>query len=65
MSASSHHFDVAAYALGVLDDGDVEAFEAHLDECADCRRELLDAGETLDMLEDLKLDSVDSERTYP
>lgn len=32
--------DVAAYALGALDAGEVQAFEAHLETCAICRDEL-------------------------
>ncbi|MEU7691388.1 zf-HC2 domain-containing protein [Microbispora hainanensis] len=66
MSASSPHFDVAAYALGVLDDDDAEAFERHLDECAPCRAELLEAQELPGMLDAFKDGSVSSsERSHP
>ncbi|MCT9928883.1 zf-HC2 domain-containing protein [Planotetraspora sp. A-T 1434] len=70
MSASSPHFDVAAYALGVLDDDESEAFELHLDECAQCRAELLESQDLPGMLDDLKFaplesDSVSPERTRP
>jgi len=34
------HVDVAGYVLGTLDDGDREAFAAHLATCARCQREL-------------------------
>jgi anti-sigma-K factor RskA len=34
------HVEVAGYALGKLDDDETVAFEAHLAECDDCRREL-------------------------
>ncbi len=34
------HVEVAGYALGKLDDDETIAFEAHLAECDDCRREL-------------------------
>ena len=30
---------LGAYALGVLDDAEVRAVDAHLTGCADCRRE--------------------------
>ena len=32
--------DVAAYLLGALDEGEVRDFEAHMEGCPDCRREL-------------------------
>jgi hypothetical protein len=62
MSESSPHFDVAAYALGVLDDDAAEAFELHLDECAQCRAELLQSDQLPSMLDILKSGSVSSER---
>jgi anti-sigma factor RsiW len=65
MSASSEHFDVAAYALGVLDDDDVDAFERHLDDCARCRSELLESQDVPGMLDAVKADSVSPERTRP
>lgn len=39
------HYDVAAYALGVLDPADSEAFEAHLVECMECQAELVELHE--------------------
>jgi len=65
MSASSFHFDVAAYALGVLDDDDAEAFELHLDDCAQCQGELLLAQELPGLLDALKSGSVSPETTRP
>jgi hypothetical protein len=37
---SSEHTDVGAYALGLLEDQDRAAFEAHLETCDACRAEL-------------------------
>ncbi len=37
---SSEHTDVGAYALGLLEDQDRAAFEAHLETCDACRGEL-------------------------
>lgn len=34
------HADVAGYVLGVLEPDEVEAFEAHLADCAECRNEV-------------------------
>lgn len=65
MSASSSHFDVAAYALGVLDDDDAEAFERHLDDCAQCRAELLENQELPGLLDAFRDGSVSSEHTRP
>src|SRR5690606_18569951 len=39
------HYEVAAYALGVLDPADSEAFEAHLVDCMECQAELLELHE--------------------
>jgi anti-sigma-K factor RskA len=36
------HVEVAGYALGKLEDDEAVTFEAHLAECAECRRELED-----------------------
>jgi hypothetical protein len=36
----SAHWDVAAYALGVLDHGEIERYERHLAECASCAADL-------------------------
>ncbi|HEY9523157.1 MAG TPA: zf-HC2 domain-containing protein, partial [Thermopolyspora sp.] len=39
------HYEVAAYALGVLDPADSEMFESHLLECMECQAELLELHE--------------------
>ena len=40
MSAPPPHVEVVAYALGLLDPEDHQAFELHLVECASCQEEL-------------------------
>ncbi|MFG2091103.1 MULTISPECIES: anti-sigma factor family protein [unclassified Spirillospora] len=40
MSADMLHIDVGAYALGLLEEPDRRAFEAHLPTCAACHEEL-------------------------
>ncbi|MDR6416484.1 zf-HC2 domain-containing protein [Pseudarthrobacter sulfonivorans] len=40
MSAAELHHLLGAYVLGGLDSADSQRFEAHLQECADCRAEL-------------------------
>jgi anti-sigma-K factor RskA len=42
--------DVLLYALGSLDEGERRSFEAHLQGCAECRRELQAAQEDLGLL---------------
>jgi len=44
------HVEVAGYALGKLDDDETVAFEAHLAECDDCRRELEELRELPELL---------------
>ena len=39
MNTEAHHL-LGAYLLGGLDAGDLQAFEAHLQECGQCRSEL-------------------------
>jgi anti-sigma-K factor RskA len=41
---ASPHVEVAAYVLGKLEAEEAERFEAHLGECADCRRQLDELG---------------------
>ncbi|NUR85534.1 MAG: zf-HC2 domain-containing protein [Nonomuraea sp.] len=48
------HEEVAAYVLGVLDEQDHEAFERHLDTCADCRARLKELAEVPEALDELK-----------
>lgn len=40
MTSSSEHWEVAPYALGVLDEHDSDRFESHLAECDRCAAEL-------------------------
>ncbi|MFC4049906.1 anti-sigma factor family protein [Actinomadura syzygii] len=40
MSSQVEHTDVGAYALGLLEEDDRRAFEAHLEQCASCEAEL-------------------------
>ena len=42
--------DVLLYALGSLDEGERQSFEAHLRDCVECRRELQAAQEDLGLL---------------
>lgn len=44
------HFDVAAYALGCLDERDNERFEEHLVDCDTCARELDELIPVVDVL---------------
>jgi anti-sigma factor RsiW len=37
---TAEHDNGAPYLLGALDDSEREAFEVHLEECADCREEV-------------------------
>ncbi|MEU7044539.1 zf-HC2 domain-containing protein [Streptomyces varsoviensis] len=42
MTGPAHHTDVAAYALGVLDEADAARFEEHLADCPECAAGLED-----------------------
>ncbi len=59
------HEEVAAYALGVLDDEDNEAFERHLDECAQCQAELVRLVGVPERLDELRQDPSASEDDPP
>ncbi|GII05984.1 zf-HC2 domain-containing protein [Planobispora takensis] len=68
MSAPSHdvHEDVAAYALGVLDEADHQAFERHLMSCEECQAELREMSEVpglLDALRDDRSDTLSGDHT--
>ena len=47
------HFDVASYALGVLDEHDAARFEDHLIECPRCAYELESFVQVADLLSDV------------
>ncbi|GAA4240657.1 anti-sigma U factor RsuA [Actinomadura meridiana] len=53
MSSRVEHTDVGAYALGLLEDDDRRAFEAHLHGCAACQAELGDISGTAGILSSL------------
>ncbi|MFI5931035.1 anti-sigma factor family protein [Actinoplanes sp. NPDC051494] len=52
------HFDVAAYALGVLDERDAERFEDHLIDCPACAIELESLLPVVDILSDVDADAL-------
>jgi hypothetical protein len=52
------HFDVAAYALGVLDEHDAEIFEDHLIDCPTCAIELESLLPVVDILADVDADAL-------
>ncbi len=52
------HFDVAAYALGVLDERDASRFEDHLVECPACAVELESFLQVADILADVDADAL-------
>jgi hypothetical protein len=52
------HFDVASYALGVLDEPDAARFEDHLIECPRCAYELESFVEVADLLADVDANAV-------
>ncbi|WP_149264956.1 zf-HC2 domain-containing protein [Actinomadura sp. K4S16] len=53
MSSQVEHTDVGAYALGLLEDGDRRAFEAHLRGCGSCQAELGELSGTVGALSEL------------
>jgi Putative zinc-finger len=52
------HFDVASYALGVLDDRDAARFEDHLIECARCAYELESFVQVADLLSEVDANAI-------
>jgi hypothetical protein len=52
------HFDVASYALGVLDERDAARFEDHLIDCASCAVELESFIQVADILADVDADAL-------
>ncbi|MFF5113262.1 zf-HC2 domain-containing protein [Streptosporangium sp. NPDC000509] len=65
MLPSPHH-DVAAYALGVLDEEDHETFQRHLMTCEECQVELRELTEVPGLLDAVKRDrsnTLDDDRT--
>ncbi|GLY94884.1 hypothetical protein [Actinoplanes sp. NBRC 103695] len=52
------HFDVAAYALGILDEHDAGRFEDHLIDCPACAVELESFLQVADILADVDADSL-------
>src|SRR5690348_15604781 len=52
------HFDVAAYALGVLDERDAARFEDHLIDCPACAIELESLLPVVDILSDVDADAL-------
>ncbi|SDQ79209.1 zf-HC2 domain-containing protein [Thermostaphylospora chromogena] len=52
--SSPPHVEVVAYALGLLDPEDHEAFELHLVECADCQEELRELADVPALLDEVR-----------
>ncbi|WP_229069210.1 zf-HC2 domain-containing protein [Actinoplanes sp. DH11] len=52
------HYDVASYALGVLDDRDAARFEDHLIECPQCALELESFVQVADVLADVDAEAL-------
>ena len=50
MTQDQQHYDVASYALGILDDRDAARFEDHLIDCAQCAYELESFVQVADVL---------------
>ena len=58
MPQEEQHFDVASYALGILDERDAARFEDHLIECPRCAYELESFVQVADLLADVDADAV-------
>jgi Putative zinc-finger len=58
MREREQHVDVAAYALGVLDERDAARFEDHLADCAACALELETLLPVVDVLADVDADAM-------
>ncbi|HEY8533257.1 MAG TPA: zf-HC2 domain-containing protein [Micromonospora sp.] len=54
----SEHWDVGAYALGVLDEADAQRFEEHLAECWVCAAELESLLPVVDLLSDVDVNEL-------
>jgi len=52
------HFDVASYALGVLDERDAARFEDHLIDCHRCAYELESFVQVADLLSDVDANAI-------
>jgi anti-sigma-K factor RskA len=50
MTGCARHDEIASYVLGALPDDENEAFEAHLETCEECRREVADLQVAADAL---------------
>lgn len=59
------HTDIAAYVLGVLDDGENEAFEEHLFTCARCQVELIEMQIVPEGLDELRPSASTQQSTTP
>ncbi|MGA4544299.1 anti-sigma factor family protein [Uniformispora flossi] len=65
MSAPVDHTDVGAYALGLLEAADVEAFEEHLASCPRCQAELDELGGMRALFADVDADAFTAPPTSP